>query len=129
MLRKETYLHLPHPDYVVLGGGRGARCHQGREQQRQAAGDKIEDFDDRILKQQQEEEERKRQRREKKKDKKKGAEEEKARQREVEQMRKQLEDTWRAHQLAEEECRRDKARRALMWEQLYRRLDDRDGPP
>ncbi|KAH6765029.1 hypothetical protein C2S52_014053 [Perilla frutescens var. hirtella] len=46
---------------------------------------------------------------------------------ETEEMRKQLEDTRRAHQQAEEERRRDKARQELMWQQLYRRLDDRDG--
>ncbi|KAH6801463.1 hypothetical protein C2S52_001927 [Perilla frutescens var. hirtella] len=48
---------------------------------------------------------------------------------EAEEMKKQLEDTRRAHQQAEEERRQDKARQELMWQQLYRRLDDRDGLP
>ncbi|KAH6831505.1 hypothetical protein C2S53_010435 [Perilla frutescens var. hirtella] len=48
---------------------------------------------------------------------------------EAEEMRKQLEDTQRAHQQAEEEHHRDKARQKLMWQQLYRRLDNRDGLP
>ncbi|KAH6758940.1 hypothetical protein C2S51_019175 [Perilla frutescens var. frutescens] len=52
-----------------------------------------------------------------------------ARQTKAKQMRKQLEETQRAHQLVEEEHRRDKTRHALMWEQLYRRLTDRDGLP
>ncbi|KAH6769728.1 hypothetical protein C2S52_014531 [Perilla frutescens var. hirtella] len=48
---------------------------------------------------------------------------------EAEEMKKQLENTRRAHQQAEEERHQDKARQELMWQQLYRCLDDRDGLP